>query len=451
MYLLQPVFVYLRQYGNDMRNNHFKKIGIKFLRYVYSVLFYLALPFIFIRLLWRSRKLPGYRKRWGERFGFVDIPTSAQQGIWVHSVSVGETVAAALLIQSVQQQYPHLPILVTTMTVTGSDRVKTLLGDTVFHSYVPYDLPCAVKRFLKRAQPKLLVLMETELWPNLLHYTHRASIPIVLANARLSEKSAQKYERVKYFTQSMLSQLTCIAAQTQEDADRFYRLGADKNKVQITGNVKFDLALPANLELEAQRLRKQLGEQRLIFIAASTREGEEAYILEAFARIKTEIPECLLLLVPRHPDRFLTVADLCRARGYQIVLRSAQQSCDEKTDIFLGDSMGEMLLFYRVSDVVFVGGSLLPCGGQNVLEPAVLGRAIMVGPHTFNFTEAVRLLKEAQAIEIVATADTLADKVIRFLEDQTLRSSYGDRAKQVVEKNRGAAAKHMVILKQLLL
>lgn len=440
----------MRQYDNDMRN-HCKKIAIKLFRLIYSVLFYCALPLILVRLLWRSRKLPGYRKRWGERFGFIDLPASAQHGVWIHSVSVGETVAAALLIKSIQQCYPDLPIVVTTMTVTGSERVKTLLGDTVFHRYVPYDLPCAVKRFLKCVQPKLLVLMETELWPNLLHYTHRASIPIVLANARLSEKSACNYERVSWVTQSMLSQLSCVAAQAKEDADRFCRLGADKNKVQITGNIKFDLSLPSNLETEAQALKKQLGEQRLIFIAASTREGEEVYILEAFARIKAKLPECLLLLVPRHPDRFSMVADLCRARGYQIALRSARQSCDEKTDIFLGDSMGEMLLFYRVSDVVFVGGSLLPYGGQNVLEPAVLGRAIIVGPHTFNFTEAVRLLKDAQAIEIVATADALADKVIRFLEDQALRSSYGDRAKQVVEKNRGAVAKHMVILKQLLL
>lgn len=418
------------------------------MRYIYNFLFYLFVPFLLIRLLWRSRKNKQYRLRLKERFGWVSIPSNFQKSIWIHSVSVGETVAAASLIQKLQKEMPQVPIIVTTMTITGSERVKALLGDAVYHAYVPYDLPGAVKRFLQRAQPRFIVLMETELWPNLLHYSVKNGIPILLANARLSEKSAKGYRRFFWFTRLMFKQITAIAAQSLADAKRFEALGASQNKITITGSIKFDMVLPQSIKEGSEHLRQGIGASRPVWIAASTREGEEDRVLEAFAWVKRKIPACLLIIAPRHPERFEKVKDMCKNRLYRVVSRSSRQACTENTDVLLVDTMGELMLFYGASDVAFVGGSLLPYGGQNVLEPALFGLPIITGHYLFNFAEAARLLQDAKALIMIEQAQELAETVIPFLQDAELRKLVGERAQKVVEANRGAVNRHAALIKQ---
>jgi 3-deoxy-D-manno-octulosonic-acid transferase len=288
--------------------------------------------------------------------------------------------------------------------------------------------------------------METELWPNLLHYANRKNIPVLLANARLSEKSAKGYQRYYWFTHTMFEQITHIAAQSPDDAKRFEQLHVPKNKIQITGTIKFDMVLPHSIKEGAEHLRQQIGAYRPVWIAASTREGEEERILEAFALVKKQLPNCLLILVPRHPERFEKVKDMCRNRLYSVITRSSQYLCTENTDILLGDTMGELMLFYGSADVAFVGGTLLPYGGQNVLEPALFGLPIITGPHLFNFSEAARLLQDAHALVITDHVDTLAHEVIRFLQDAELRKATGERAQKVVEDNRGAVDRHMMLI-----
>jgi len=420
------------------------------MRYIYNILLYLLIPFILLRLLWRSLKSPGSRKRWNERFGFFAIPKNYQHGLIIHAASVGETIAAVPLIRQLQKIYSDLPITVTTMTVTGSQQVRKSLQNSVFHVYVPYDLPDAVQRFFNKIKPKMLIIMETELWPNLLHYAHTKQIPILLANARLSEKSAQGYAKIKKFTAKMLQNINQIAAQSQSDANRFIKLGMPQDRVNITGNIKFDISLHPRIQEAGESLRQQLGANRSVWIAASTHEGEEEIILAAFKQIKNQLPNCLLILVPRHPERFASVATLCKKLGFNIVLRSANESCDATTDIFIGDTMGELMKFYAATDVAFVGGSLVPIGGHNFLEPAILTLPIISGTHVFNFTEIARLLTEKHALILVKTAPDLAAQVISFFANQQLRQKFGENAKAVVNTNRGAMEKHIHLIRTAL-
>jgi len=403
------------------------------MRYIYNILFYLLIPFILLRLLWRSLKSPGYRKRWNERFGFFAIPKNYQHGIIIHAASVGETIAAVPLIRQIQKTYPDLPITITNMTVTGSHQVKKSFQDSVFHVYVPYDLPDVVQRFFNKTKPKMLIIMETELWPNLLYYARVKQIPILLANARLSKKSARGYAKIKNFTARMLQNITQIAAQSQPDADRFIKLGMPQDRIDITGNIKFDLDLSPSIEEAGKSLRQQLGANRLVWIAASTHEGEEEIILNAFKQIKNKISDALLILVPRHPERFAPVATLCKKQGYKIILRSSNESCNATTDIFLGDTMGELMKFYAAADVAFVGGSFVSIGGHNFLEPAILTLPIISGPHVFNFTDIARLLTEKHALTLVKNAAELAEQIITFFDDPTLRQEFGANAKSVVD------------------
>lgn len=420
------------------------------MRYIYNLLFYLLTPLILIRLLWRSRKAPGYRSRWAERFGFFAIPKNHQNGILIHSVSVGETVAAIPLIHALQKKYPKLPITVTTMTVTGSQQLKSSVEDSVFHVYMPYDLPCAIKRFLSKINPCITIIMETELWPNLLYYCNKRQIPTILANARLSKRSAKKYARIKKFTATLLKQFNYIAAQAEADAKRFEQLGMPTERIEITGNMKFDITPPASTKETGELLRQQLGANRPVWIAASTHEGEEELALKAFAKIKSKLPDCLLVLAPRHPERFTEVATLCKRKKYSVTLRSSKEPCSTATDIFICDSMGELLQFFAASDVAFIGGSLVKTGGHNLLEPASFALPIISGPHTFNFAEATRLLKEADALIIIKDEKELAANVIRFLENPNLHQKFGDLAQAVVKANRGAVEKHMKLIEKLL-
>lgn len=417
------------------------------MRYFYSFLFYLTLPYLFLRLWWRSRRLPAYRKRLTERLGFY--PFALKKCIWVHSVSVGETLAAVPLIKQLKIAYPDLPILMTTMTPTGALQVKTTFNDSVHHAYIPYDFPGAVKRFLGNFHPVVCIIMETELWPNLLHACHKNSIPVCLTNARLSAKSARGYRSIASLTREIMRNITVVAAHGQVDADRFIALGMPKERTLVTGNLKFDLELPLGISQNSEVLRNQLGKDRFVWIAGSTHEGEEPIILNAHQQLRKRYPQALLILVPRHPDRFETVAKLC-ANTFVTQRRSQQINCADTTAVYLADTMGELMLLYAIADVAFVGGSLIPRGGHNMLEPGALGKAIITGPHLFNFAEISHFFIAANALTTVTDAKTLAVELIRLVEDPIERVQRGVRAQQVVDNNRGAVAKQFAVIKTLI-
>jgi 3-deoxy-D-manno-octulosonic-acid transferase len=416
-----------------------------FMRFLYTVILYLLIPFILLRLVWRGFRAPAYWQRIPERFGF--LPTLPRgQYLWIHAVSVGEVHAAVPLIRALKNHYPDTDFLITTMTPTGSNQVIEIFKDSVQHCYLPYDLPDAITRFFAKVQPRLIILMETELWPNLLNTASKKGIAILLANARLSEKSAQGYQRVAPFTRQMLNNLTAIAAQTQEDANRFLRLGARQNAVFVTGSIKFDSDLPKNLKEYADDLRQQWGKQRPVWIAASTHEGEDEQIIRAFQKIKEVLSNCLLVLVPRHPERFNRVATLCEQQGFSIARRSKNQQCTENTEIYLGDTMGELLLLYAACDVAFVGGSLVPTGGHNLLEPAALGLPIVIGQYVFNFAEISRNLLNIQAATQISTTDELAEVLIFLLNNKAVCQKMGEKGQFFVEQNRGSLKKLLAII-----
>ncbi len=407
-------------------------------RYLYTLFFYLITPLILLRLFYRASKAPAYVQRIAERFGLFTAP-KLQNTIWVHSVSVGETIAAAPLVKRLQQQYPNASIVVTTMTPTGSDRVKALFGDSVFHVYAPYDLPGAVQRFIQRVQPKLLVIMETELWPNTIHYCRQSSVPVLLANARLSEKSAAGYQRLRWLTSSMLNNLTKVVAQNRADADRFLALGLSEDKVDVSGSIKFDVKIDPSLIAKAASLKQQWSDQgqRLVIVAASTHQGEDEIILEAFKSVVEKISDALLVIVPRHPERFDQVVELCQ-QSFSVTRRSLNDPVAAETQIVVGDTMGELLLICGCADIVFIGGSLINSGGHNMLEPAAWSLPLLTGASDFNFAEASRLLQQRSALWIANDANTLAEKMLLLGQSTSLRSEMGANAKAVVEENRGA-------------
>jgi len=406
------------------------------MRLIYTSLLYALLPLALLRLYWRGRRDPGHRQRWRERLGWIaSLPEPGC--LWIHAVSVGEVRAALPLIRTLLACYPEQRLLVTTTTLTGSRQVREALGNRVLHVYAPYDLPSAVQRFLHHTRPRIAVIMETELWPNLLRQCAATGIPVLVANARLSERSARGYARIRPLTASLLRDVTLIAAQAEADAERFRALGAPR--VEVVGNLKYDLQLPDNLLEQGRALRRErLGENRPVWIAASTHADEDEQILETFTQLRVRWPDLLLLLVPRHPERFDGVAALCQQRSFNVVRRSDQQPCRPETAVFLGDSMGELLRFYAAADLAFVGGSLVPTGGHNVLEPALLGLPVLFGPHMFNFTEASQRLLDAQAAVQVANAAELAAAVDQWLAEPASRRNAGQRGQAVVERHRGA-------------
>lgn len=414
------------------------------MRYLYSYLFYLLLPFAFLRLLWRSRRAPHYRKRWAERLGFS--PYKLDACIWVHAVSVGETIAAVPLIKALKESYPNLPLVVTNMTPTGAERVKAAFGDSVLQVYIPYDVPDAVGRFLDRIHPKVAIVMETELWPNLFAACKERHIPLVLTNARLSAKSAKGYSWIKSLTREMLLSLDVLASQGFADAARFVELGMTKNKITVTGNLKFDIELPPSLASKSELLREKIGKTRLIWIAASTHPTEEEIILAAHKKVLATLPDVLLILVPRHPNRFDAVSALIEQQGFKGARRSLDQAVDDTTQVYLSDTMGELLLMYSVCDVAFVAGSFAPIGGHNVLEPAVLGKPVITGPHLFNFAEITEMLLHAQGMVKVQDGVALAEEVTRFLKDENLRHVIGGNGLRVVEANRGSLKKQVDLI-----
>ncbi len=424
------------------------------MRWLYTLLFYLAVPLILARLWWRSRAAPAYARRWRERFGFFPPLVTGKKVVWIHTVSVGEFLAALPLIRSLLQQ-PELQLVVTTTTPTGSERVTAALGDNVFHVYAPYDLPDCLARFLNRVQPELFIIMETELWPNTLAACAAREIPSLLINARLSARSARGYGRFAAITRPMLGNLTCAGIQGTEDAARFEALGLQPDKVVITGNLKFDLTLGEDIRAAAAALKQTWSRsgQRLVWIAASTHEGEDEQLLDAFASVRaSSLPQAgtlLLVLVPRHPERFDRVAGLCAARGWQVSRRSRNDAV-ASADIVLGDTMGELLLMYGASDLAFVGGSLVERGGHNLIEPAAWKLPVLSGPHLFNFSEVARLLDEAGALTRITSPDELASALEHLVGDAGARNAAGDVAWRLAEANRGALAKTLALVDRYL-
>ncbi len=408
-------------------------------RTLYTLLFHLGLPLVALRLFLRSRKAPAYAQRIGERFA-MNLPAMRKGGIWVHAVSVGESIAAAPMIRALLQAYPQLPITITCMTPTGSERVRAMFADEprIQHCYLPYDLPWTAGRFLDHVQPKLAVIMETELWPNHIHQCAKRGIAVALANARLSERSARGYARFAGLTRPMLAEMSLIAVQTETEAERFRQLGARPECVEVTGSIKFDLRIDDQLLPRARALREQWqAGQRPVWIAASTHEGEDEVILAAHRQLLEHHADALLILVPRHPERFNAVFELCSAQ-FPTIRRSSAAPVGSETAVLLGDTMGELLFLYALADIAFVGGSLVPNGGHNLLEPAALSLPVISGPHLFNFLEIAAMLRDAGALQEIDDAQGLAAEIRRLIELPQDARRMGEAGRAVMKANQGA-------------
>ena len=407
------------------------------LRIVYILLSYLLVPFLLVHLYWRSLSAPAYRQRIGERFGSGPAPRR-RPSIWVHAVSVGEVQAAAPLVRALLKRHPGVPLVITTMTPTGSERVRMLFGETVVHSYVPYDLAAAVRRFFDRVQPSLAIIMETELWPNLYPECGQRQVPLVLASARISPRSLARYQRLMPLFRDTLANGIVIAAQTPADAGRFRALGANPAHTHVTGNIKFDFELPGDVVMAGRALRKLQAADRPVWVAASTHEGEEAVLLAAHALVRQQHPQAMLLLVPRHPERFSAVAALVGDCGLACVTRSSAAVAGPRDAVFLGDTMGELMTFYAAADVAFVGGSLAAIGGHNLLEPAALGIPVITGPHNENAADICALLVARGAASVVSDAAGVAAEVCRLFGDPAERQRRGAAGQAALADNSGA-------------
>ena len=407
-------------------------------RLVYSLLLYLALPYVLLRLWWRSRRQPEYRLHIGERFGRYTGNANTQPLIWLHAVSVGETRAAEPLVQALRERYPGHRILLTHMTPTGREAGELLFGDSVMRHYLPYDYPGAVRRFLDHFRPCVGLLMETEIWPNLVHACHVRGVPLHLVNARLSEKSFAGYQRMVALTSGTLRELAGVAAQTAADAQRFTALGAQD--VSVLGNLKFDVDPPATQVAGGAQLRASIG-ARAVLLAASTREGEELLLINHKLYEIADVPALLLVIVPRHPQRFEEVASLLEQHGVRYQRRSDNAAVRAGTQVLLGDSMGEMFAYYASCDVAYIGGSLLPFGGQNLIEACAVGKPVLIGPHTYNFADAAEGAIAAGAALRVTDAQDLARKASALLTHPVLMQRMGEAALQFSVTHRGAARK----------
>jgi 3-deoxy-D-manno-octulosonic-acid transferase len=419
------------------------------MRTLYSLLLYLLTPLVLVYLAVRGLRSSDYLKRWPERFACFKAPQPGN-GIVVHAASMGEVNAAAELIKELANRFPGLPLCLTTFTPTGSDRIRSLFGESVFHVYVPFDLPGAVRRFLDRVKPRLLIVMETEIWPNLYFGAASREIPILIANARISEKSIGGYLRFRGLTSAALSQVSCIAAQSEQDAERLIQIGANPDRIAVTGNLKFDFRLPPSLMEQGDSIRLAWGTDRLVLLAGSTHEGDEAPVVGAFQAILDAFPTALLVLVPRHPERFGRAAQLARAAGLSVSMRSDGVSCPRTTQCFVINAMGELLRYYAACDVAFVGGSFDPIGGHNVLEPAALSKPVLVGPHTFNFKDITQQLLDVHAAMRVADENALEAAVCRLFSEPELRDSMGLAGSKLVASNQGALEHTLDITKNLL-
>lgn len=410
------------------------------MRFFYSFLMYLLTPYMLIRLWWKGRRLPAYRQRIAERF-CLSKNQNKPVDIWVHAVSLGEVIAAIPLIDAMLDK--QWSVFITTMTPTGSERVQARFGDKVYHQYLPYDLPGVLKRFFKQIQPRVGVIMETELWPNLIYQARAANVPLLLANARLSDDSRRGYQWIKFIIKPVLNQFSAILPQGSEDAKRFIALGAQPELVHVLGNIKFDLQTNTIDSKKFSDLKSQWGAERIAVIAASTHENEEAQILAQLKRLQAAVPGVVLLIAPRHPERFQEVYQLAVHAGFNTGLRSNLNSLSAANEVVVLDSLGELLGMYQISDYAFVGGSLVPVGGHNVLEPIAMNIPVLTGNQVHNFKAICADLVDAQAILLVQQANEVIDGIIKLHVDQGLRQQMVCNATAVFERNKGAVLRHL--------
>ena len=419
------------------------------MHYLYLVLSYLAAPLVALLLFWKGLGNRAYWERFEERFGFGRSRLE-QPGIWVHAVSVGEVVAASSLIAALRIRYPQCPIVVTTVTPTGAQRVRDLFGNEVLHSYAPYDTPGSVRRFFRRMQPRLAIVMETELWPNLFAECGAHEVPLVLANARISPRSVRRYRYFHGLFKRALSHGIVIAAQSERDAARFRSLGAVPERTRVIGNLKADLVFPPGMIEAGRKFRAAHMRDRPVWIAASTHAGEEEIALDAHESVRSAVHDALLLLVPRHLERFNGVAELLGGRGVAFRRRSFGEVPAAADAVYLVDSLGELPMFYAAADVAFVGGSLVPIGGHNLLEPAALAMPVLAGPNNVNAQDIAALLEEAGALQLVSGTSQLAVAVATLLGDEPLRQERGAQAHRVALESGGALQRMLELLAPLL-
>jgi len=407
------------------------------MRVLYSLVIAFSTPFVLLYFCLRGLRDRSWLRRWGERFGFVPANIKAG-GILLHAASVGEFNASRPLIKALQDSYPDLPLTISTLTPSGAAQVRDIAGDKLAHVFIPIDLPGAAARFLKRLAPRLIIVMETEIWPNLYLQAARLDIPLMIANARISRRSAHRYQKMPNFTRQIMHSVSWFGAQTADDEDRFISCGADPRRAERTGNLKFDLDVSADLTAKAQVLRAGWNPHRPVLVAGSTHQSDEAIIVPAFCELLAHLPEALLILVPRHPERFNRATQFAKAAGLQVALHSEAESCSEMTQCFVIDSMGLLMTYYACADVAFVGGSMGDAGGHNALEAAALGKPVMLGRNTENASEIAALLLGSGAAlrvnnqqEFLQTAETL-------LTNSGLRTRMGQAGKALVEQNTGA-------------
>jgi 3-deoxy-D-manno-octulosonic-acid transferase len=419
------------------------------MRLLYVLLVYLVAPLVILQEAWKSLLNPEYRGRLRQRLGYVQRP-AAPGSVWIHAVSVGEVQAAAGLVTELRSRHPALPITITTVTPTGAQRARSLFRDTVQINYLPYDLPGSVARFLDRVAPQVVIILETEIWPTLYHELGRRRIPLLLGSARVSTRSVDRYRRMASLFRDTLSHGILIGAQTPADAERFRSIGAAPARVQVTGNIKYDLAIPAATVTAGHELRQQWGAGRPVWIAGSTHDGEEDAALAAHAAVRVRHPDALLLLVPRHPQRFDSVRALLRKRGVRYVQRSSGTLPAQADEVFLVDTLGELQMFYAAADIAFVAGSLAPIGGHSLLEPAVLGLPMLSGPHTHNSQDIADMFEHAGALRIVRSQEELGYRLLEWFGDPARARATGALGREAVTANRGAFDRLVAMVEPLL-
>jgi 3-deoxy-D-manno-octulosonic-acid transferase len=417
-------------------------------RFFYGAAAYLLVPVVAVVMLWRGRRERGYWKNFAQRFGFGRA--LALPSIWVHAVSAGEVQAAAALVLNLSARYPAIPLVLTTATPAGAQRARALFSDRVDVRFVPFDLPGAARRFFERVRPRLAVIFETELWPNLYHECRTRRVPLILASARLSPRSARRYRRLFGLFEDTLAQGVVIAAQAPADAERFRSVGAPAAHTHVTGNLKFDFTVPPQALARGRELRAFHAGHRCVWVAGSTHAGEEAILLDAQRSLQRLRPDALLVLVPRHPPRFAEVATWLGREAVPFVKVSQHIACAADTAVLLVDSLGELLDFYAAADVAFVGGSLVPVGGHNLLEPAALGLPILCGPYFFNSEDIAQLLIACGALEVVRDAANLAERLTALLADPAERARRGQLARASIEDNRGTLEKLLGLIDPVL-
>ena len=417
-------------------------------RLLYSLLFYCLTPLILLKLWLRGRQSPEYRRRWGERFGFIPR-LSGERPIWIHAVSFGETMAIIPLVERLLAEHPQIPVFITSMTPTGSARVLEHFGSRVGHAYCPYDIPCALGRFHRRIRPRSCVIVETELWPNLIHSCAKRGIPVLVTNARLSARSAAGYQRFRWLTAPMLQEISVIAVQNRDDGERFISLGLAVEKLQVTGSIKFDIQTPQGVEAEVARLRTAWGPDRPVIIGASTHDNEESQLLEVYRNLKSRYHNLLLILVPRHPERFPTIYDMSVKAGFRTCRRSVSPLPAADCEVYLGDTMGELMTLYSAADITFVGGSLIERGGHNPLEPAVLSKPVLMGPYVYNFHQIVNTMEQELALQVVSGAEELQQALAELLDHPEHARAMGIRGQNCIRANRGALDQQLALVKQL--